>query len=83
MVEWLVGGGQTLGGAVWISGAKHAALPELCACLLASDAVTLANVPHLQDVDVMPDRIYPLRRGYATMQAKLRVLGADVERVPG
>ncbi len=83
MDEWLVGGGQTLGGAVSISVAKHAALPEFCACLLASDAVTLANVPHLQDVDVMAHRIYLLDRGYATMQAKLRVLGADVERVPG
>jgi UDP-N-acetylglucosamine 1-carboxyvinyltransferase len=36
-----------------ISGAKNAALPELCATLLTSDPVTLRNVPRLQDVSTM------------------------------
>ncbi len=43
-------GGRPLGGEVSISGAKNAALPELCAALLVSGPVTLHNVPRLQDV---------------------------------
>ena len=37
-------------GEVAISGAKNAALPELCAALLTDEPVTLVNVPQLQDV---------------------------------
>lgn len=46
-------GGKTLNGTVIISGAKNAALPELCAALLTADTVTLENVPGLQDVSTM------------------------------
>ena len=46
-------GGRQLSGEVVISGAKNAALPELCATLLTVDAVTLRNVPRLQDVSTM------------------------------
>ena len=46
-------GGQTLAGEVNISGAKNAALPELCAALLTPDTVTLNNVPRLRDVSTM------------------------------
>ena len=46
-------GGQSLAGSVDISGAKNAALPELCAALLTADTVTLQNVPGLQDVETM------------------------------
>jgi UDP-N-acetylglucosamine 1-carboxyvinyltransferase len=46
-------GGRTLSGEVNISGAKNAALPELCAALLTADAVTLNNVPRLRDVSTM------------------------------
>ncbi|WP_332743658.1 UDP-N-acetylglucosamine 1-carboxyvinyltransferase [Hydrogenophaga sp.] len=46
-------GGRTLHGEVTISGAKNAALPELCAALLTSDPVTLNNVPRLRDVATM------------------------------
>ena len=40
-------------GEVLISGAKNAALPELCAALLTADPVVLHNVPRLQDVSTM------------------------------
>jgi UDP-N-acetylglucosamine 1-carboxyvinyltransferase len=50
MDKLLIRGGRPLHGEVAISGAKNAALPELCAALLTAEAVTLANVPHLQDV---------------------------------
>ena len=46
-------GGRQLQGEVLISGAKNAALPELCAALLTADAVNLYNVPRLQDVSTM------------------------------
>ena len=46
-------GGRPLNGTVAISGAKNAALPELCAALLTADPVTLNNVPRLRDVATM------------------------------
>lgn len=49
-----------------ISGAKNAALPELCAALLTAEPVTLRNVPHLQDV--------------ATMLKLIRNMGVNAER---
>jgi UDP-N-acetylglucosamine 1-carboxyvinyltransferase len=46
----LIEGGSRLGGRVSISGAKNAALPILAGTLLATEPVTLCNVPHLKDV---------------------------------
>ena len=43
-------GGVPLHGEIRISGAKNATLPILAATLLASDRVTVCNVPHLRDV---------------------------------
>jgi UDP-N-acetylglucosamine 1-carboxyvinyltransferase len=43
-------GGVPLDGEVRISGAKNATLPILAGALLADDPVTVANVPHLNDV---------------------------------
>jgi UDP-N-acetylglucosamine 1-carboxyvinyltransferase len=43
-------GGVRLDGDVQVSGAKNAALPILAATLLADGAVSLGNVPHLNDV---------------------------------
>ena len=53
MDKLLIKGGKSLAGTVTISGAKNAALPELCAALLTADTVTLENVPRLQDVSTM------------------------------
>jgi UDP-N-acetylglucosamine 1-carboxyvinyltransferase len=50
MDKLLIRGGRRLQGEVTISGAKNAALPDLCATLLSTEPVTLANVPQLQDV---------------------------------
>ena len=66
MDKLLIRGGRTLHGEVQISGAKNAALPELCACLLTAEPVTLVNVPGLQDV--------------STMQKLIRNMGVSVER---
>ena len=46
-------GGQPLQGEVIISGAKNAALPEMCAALLTAQPVHLLNVPRLHDVATM------------------------------
>jgi UDP-N-acetylglucosamine 1-carboxyvinyltransferase len=46
-------GGRSLRGEVTISGAKNAALPEMCATLLTDEPVHLLNVPRLHDVSTM------------------------------
>jgi UDP-N-acetylglucosamine 1-carboxyvinyltransferase len=66
MDKLLIRGGRTLRGEVLISGAKNAALPELCAALLTDRPVTLHNVPRLQDV--------------ATMLKLIRNMGVIAER---
>jgi len=66
MDKLLIRGGRALHGIVPISGAKNAALPELCACLLTAEPVTLTNVPRLQDV--------------ATMLKLIRNMGVGVEQ---
>jgi UDP-N-acetylglucosamine 1-carboxyvinyltransferase len=66
MDKLLIRGGRQLHGEVRISGAKNAALPELCAALLTAEPVTLQNVPRLQDV--------------TTMLTLLRNMGVTVER---
>ncbi|MES2634718.1 MAG: UDP-N-acetylglucosamine 1-carboxyvinyltransferase [Pseudomonadota bacterium] len=66
MDKLLIRGGHQLQGEVRISGAKNAALPELCATLLTSDPMVLENVPRLQDV--------------ATMLTLIRNMGVTVER---
>lgn len=43
-------GGMPLNGEVTVSGAKNAALPILCACLLTAEPVVLHNVPRLKDI---------------------------------
>ncbi len=43
-------GGNVLNGKIYISGAKNAALPLICASLLTEDEINLKNVPHLSDI---------------------------------
>src|SRR6478752_5389414 len=66
MDKLLIRGGRQLHGEVRISGAKNAALPELCAALLTDQPVVLQNVPRLRDV--------------ATMLTLIRNMGVSVER---
>ncbi|MFZ1364968.1 UDP-N-acetylglucosamine 1-carboxyvinyltransferase [Brachymonas denitrificans] len=53
MDKLLIRGGKPLHGEIAISGAKNAALPEMCAALLTADPVKLTNVPRLRDVSTM------------------------------
>ncbi|MFB9950099.1 UDP-N-acetylglucosamine 1-carboxyvinyltransferase [Rhizobium puerariae] len=48
-----ISGGNELRGSIPISGAKNAALPLMIASLLTSDTLTLENVPHLADVELL------------------------------
>ncbi len=68
MDKLLIRGGRPLHGEVTISGAKNAALPQLCAALLCAEPLTLSNVPHLQDVN--------------TTLKLLRNMGVVAERSP-
>ena len=53
MDKLLITGGTPLRGEVAMSGAKNAALPILCASLLAAEPLHFSNVPHLNDVSTM------------------------------
>ena len=53
MDKLLIRGGHPLKGQVDISGAKNAALPEMCAALLTPEPVQLRRVPRLNDVRTM------------------------------
>ncbi len=46
-------GGKKLKGKIYISGAKNAALPLICASLLTDETVTLTNMPMLSDIKAM------------------------------
>ncbi len=50
MDKLIITGNGPVDGEVWASGAKNAALPILCATLLAEEPVTIGNLPHLQDI---------------------------------
>jgi UDP-N-acetylglucosamine 1-carboxyvinyltransferase len=62
---FVIDGGRPLNGRVRAAGNKNGALPILAATLLASEPVTLRNVPRIRDVE--------------TMVELLADLGADVE----
>ena len=50
MPAFIVQGGRTLNGRIRPAGNKNAALPCIAACLLATEPVTLSNVPRIRDV---------------------------------
>src|SRR6187455_2650509 len=64
MDQLRIRGGRRLAGEIVISGAKNAALPEMCAALLTAERVHLQNVPSLNDV--------------TTMARLLKTLGAEI-----
>jgi len=53
MDKFLIQGGTSLHGSIFVSGAKNAALPAMAACLLAPTKVVLKNVPNVMDVRTM------------------------------
>ena len=60
----IIGGNQLIG-KIFISGAKNAALPLICATLLTKEKVSLSNMPILSDI--------------TSLNALLDVLGVQIE----
>ena len=58
-------GGNQLNGKIYISGAKNAALPLICASLLTKESVKLTNMPILSDIK--------------SLNSLLSVLGTQIE----
>ncbi len=56
-VQYVVEGGRPLSGTVTPSGNKNAALPIIAASLLASEPVTLENVPRIRDTETLVELI--------------------------
>ena len=53
MDELVVDGGGALSGTIRVSGNKNAAFPLIAAALLSDEAVTLENLPDIEDVRIM------------------------------
>jgi UDP-N-acetylglucosamine 1-carboxyvinyltransferase len=53
MDRLLIRGGKRLEGTVEIAGAKNAAVPQIAACLLSPEPLTLTNLPAVADVVTM------------------------------
>lgn len=67
MEQYIIKGGNPLVGEVEIGGAKNAALPIISAAIMADEAVTLENLPDVNDINVLLEAI--------------EKIGAQVERV--
>ena len=81
MDKLLIRGGRRLEGEVTISGAKNAALPELCASLLTAEPVTLTNVPRLQDVNTMLKLLRNMGVAAERSEAEPETVALDASRV--
>ena len=78
---FVIEGANPLSGTIRAAGNKNGALPILAACLLTDEPVTLANVPHIRDVDTMIELLCHLGADAAwTGPNEVRVQAADVTR---
>src|ERR671931_36635 len=60
MDSFVIEGARPLNGHIEAAGNKNGALPILAACLLTEEPVTLANVPHIRDVETMMELVADL-----------------------
>lgn len=67
MEQYIIKGGQPLVGEVEIGGAKNAALAILAAAIMTDEAVTIDNLPDVNDINILLEAIAEI--------------GADVQRV--
>ncbi|NLE84087.1 MAG: UDP-N-acetylglucosamine 1-carboxyvinyltransferase [Chloroflexi bacterium] len=68
MEKFIIRGGKPLHGTMRPSGNKNAALPMMAACLLTGEAVTLHNMPDIDDT--------------RTMALLMQSLGVEITKVP-
>ena len=81
MDQLRIRGGRRLAGEIVISGAKNAALPEMCAALLTAERVRLQNVPSLNDVTTMARLLKTLGVGLEMGERGDRDLTLSADRV--
>ena len=74
--SFVIEGGRPLNGRVRAAGNKNGALPILAATLLASEPVTLSNVPRIRDVETMVELLEDLG-------AEVEWIGPNVVTVDG
>ena len=55
MEQIIINGGKTLNGNVSICGAKNAALPIICACILNEESCIIDNIPPVSDIETLLD----------------------------
>ncbi|MGH8618080.1 MAG: UDP-N-acetylglucosamine 1-carboxyvinyltransferase [Burkholderiales bacterium] len=78
MDKLVIRGGVPLAGEVAVSGAKNAALPILCATLLAADELVIDNVPALHDVATMLKLLGQMGVAVARDGTTVRLSAADI-----
>ena len=81
MDKLVLQGGERLRGEIPISGAKNAALPIICASLLAADVLDLDNVPALHDVETMQHLLAQMGVKVARDGGGLKLDASHVDRL--
>ncbi len=74
-------GGNPLHGDVFISGAKNAALPIMCASLLSAEPLRLSNVPDLHDVATMRKLLQQMGVVVEVSGEEMTLLGGQVNKL--
>src|ERR687886_2481274 len=79
MESFVIEGARPLNGRIQAAGNKNGALPILAACVLTDEPVTLANVPHIRDVETMVELLADLGADVDwTGRNEVRVHAADL-----
>ncbi len=81
MQKLAIQGGNRLNGEVRISGAKNAALPIMCASLLAGDDLCLSNLPDMHDVETMEVLLQQMGVGVVAEAGLTRFNAAQVDKL--
>jgi UDP-N-acetylglucosamine 1-carboxyvinyltransferase len=81
MQKLAIQGGTPLRGEVRISGAKNAALPIMCASLLAADTLQLSNVPELHDVATMRKLLEQMGVKACVRGGEMALYGGQVDKL--
>ena len=79
MDKLIIQGGQRLNGEITISGAKNAALPILCASLLAETPLQLSGVAALKDIDTTIKLLDTMGVKITREAHKVRLDASDVQ----
>ena len=81
MKSFVIEGGRPLSGTVRAAGNKNGALPILAATVLASEPVTLENVPRIRDVETMVELLVDIGADATWIgRNEVRVDAANVEK---